>query len=49
MAKPVLSRHRLLRDLRDWLALAWALWWSWAYIHGALAQRFPNVLWWVSR
>lgn len=49
MAKPLLSHHRLLRDLRDWLALAWALWWSWAYIQGALAQRFPNLLWWIQR
>ena len=46
--RPV-SRHRLLRDLRDWLTVAWVLWWSWAYIQGALAHRFPQLLWWALR
>ena len=34
MARQLLSRHRLLRDMRDWLTLSWALWWSWAYVQG---------------
>ncbi len=41
------SNQRLLCDLRDWLMVAWALWWSWAYIQGALAQRFPHLLVWT--
>ncbi len=40
---------RLLADLRDWLILAWVLWWSWAYVQGALAQRFPHWLGWTRR
>ena len=35
------------RELRDWLIVAWALWWSWAYIQGALAHRFPHLLGWT--
>ncbi len=40
------SRRRL-GDLRDWLIVAWVLWWSWAYMQGALAQRFPHLLGWA--
>jgi len=36
-----------LGDLRDWLIVAWVLWWSWAYVHGALAHRFPHWLGWT--
>ncbi len=41
------SGHRLLGLLRDWLVVAWVLWWSWAYLRGALAQRFPHLLGWT--
>jgi hypothetical protein len=37
----------LPRKLCDWLTLAWALWWLWAYIQGALAERFPHALGWT--
>lgn len=40
------NQHRP-SDLRDWLKVAWALWWSWAYIQGALAHRFPHLLGWT--
>ena len=43
---PAASR-RLLGELRDWLIVAWVLWWSWAYVQGALAQRFPHLLGWT--
>ena len=35
---------RWLEELRDWLMVAWVLWWSWAYMQGALAHRFPQLL-----
>ena len=35
---------RWLEELRDWLMVAWVLWWSWAYMQHALAQRFPHLL-----
>ncbi len=38
---------QLLDDLRDWLMVAWVVWWSWAYVRTALAQRFPHVLGWT--
>jgi hypothetical protein len=41
--------HGYRQDLLDWLMVAWALWWSWAYIQGALAHRFPQLLGWVHR
>ncbi len=43
---PAPSR-RLLGELRDWLIVAWVLWWSWAYMQSALAQRFPHLLGWT--
>lgn len=49
MVKSLLRRHRMWRSLRDWIVLAWALWWSWAYVQGALAARFPRILWWTIR
>ena len=43
-----LAQGRSLRhEPRDWLIVAWALWWSWAYIQGALAHRFPHLLGWT--
>ncbi len=39
----------LPRKLCDWLTLVWALWWFWAYIQGAVAERFPQVLGWTRR
>jgi len=41
------ARSRSLGELRDWLIVAWVLWWSWAYVQGALAQRFPHWLGWT--
>ncbi len=41
------ARWQLLGELGDWLILAWVLWWSWAYVHGALAERFPHWLGWT--
>ncbi len=41
------ARCRLRGELRDWLTVAWVLWWSWAYVQGALAQRFPHLLGWT--
>jgi len=41
------SSSRSLGELRDWLIVAWVLWWSWAYVQGALAQRFPHWLGWT--
>jgi hypothetical protein len=38
--------NRLARDLSEWLMLAWAIWWSWAYVQTALAQRFPQWFAW---
>jgi hypothetical protein len=38
---------QFLGELRDWLIVAWVLWWSWAYVQGALAQRFPHYLGWT--
>jgi hypothetical protein len=49
MANRPLSIRRMVRDLRDWLTLAWVLWWFWAYVQGALSHRFPHLLWWVRR
>jgi hypothetical protein len=42
-------QHHWWQALRDWVMVAWALWWSWAYIEGALAHRFPQLLGWVHR
>jgi hypothetical protein len=39
----------LRRKLCDWLMLVWVLWWFWAYVQGALAERFPHVLGWTRR
>jgi hypothetical protein len=33
-----------LLDLRGWIAVAWVLWWSCAYVQTALAHRFPQLL-----
>ena len=45
---------RLLEDhrvqlLAEWLMIAWALWWSWAYARSALAPRFPEWFSWTTR
>jgi hypothetical protein len=34
--------------LRDWLMVAWALWWGWAYVQSALCHRFPQLVAWLS-
>ena len=33
--------HSIRHDLRDWVVVAWALWWSWAYVqaHLPIASR----------
>jgi hypothetical protein len=36
-----------LGQVRDWFILGWVVWWSWAYVQGALAQRFPDWLGWT--
>lgn len=41
------ASFRLVGELRDWLIVAWVLWWSWAYVQGALAERFPHWLGWT--
>lgn len=41
------ARCGLLGELRDWLIVVWVLWWSWAYVQVALAQRFPQLLSWT--
>ncbi len=43
------TNRRTLQGLVEWLTLAWALWWSWAYVQTALAQRFPQWLSWTTR
>ena len=39
----------LPRKICDGLILVWALWWFWAYVQSALAERFPHVLGWTRR
>ena len=39
--------HRLLGDLRDWLIVAWVLWWSWAYMRAPWRNVFPTC--WAGR
>jgi hypothetical protein len=34
-------------DWRGWIALAWVLWWAWAYALMALPARGPQVLAWL--
>ncbi len=45
--RPTTPGRRLPCDLRDWLMVAWVLYWSWAYIQTALAHRFPHLLGWT--
>jgi hypothetical protein len=33
--------------LRDWLMVAWAIWWGWAYVQSALCHRFPQLVAWL--
>ncbi len=46
-ARGVRPAPGLPRKLCDWLTLVWALWWLWAYVQGALAERFPHALGWT--
>jgi hypothetical protein len=41
------SHCQLIGEVRDWLILAWVLWWAWAYVQEALAERFPHWLGWT--
>jgi hypothetical protein len=41
------SSQRPFGLLRDWLMVAWVLWWSWAYAQSALGHRFPQLLAWL--
>ena len=34
-------------DPRGWIALAWAVAWSAAYVHSALGTRFPWLRSWI--
>lgn len=34
-------------DWRGWIALAWVLWWAWAYGLMAIQARAPQVIAWV--
>jgi hypothetical protein len=43
-----LEDHRV-QLLAEWLVVAWALWWSWAYVRSALGARFPEWFSWTSR
>ena len=42
---PGLSRAQF--DGLGWIALAWVLWWAWAYALMAVQARGPQVLAWV--
>jgi len=46
---PSSRRLALSTIIAEWVMLAWALWWSWAYVRSALAQRFPEWLGWTTR
>jgi hypothetical protein len=39
--------RRHTRLILDWLMVAWVLGCSFAYLQGALAQRFPQYLGWL--
>ncbi|WP_337173653.1 hypothetical protein [Paludisphaera sp.] len=39
--------RRPWNDPRGWLALAWVVAWSAAYVHSALGERFPWIRTWV--
>jgi hypothetical protein len=43
---PASSGQRRAGQLRDWLMVAWALWWGWAYVQSAVIHRFPHLLAW---
>jgi hypothetical protein len=34
-------------DWRGWIALAWVLWWGWAYALMAVRARGPQVVAWI--
>jgi len=36
-----------IADWRGWIALAWVLWWGWAYGAMAIEARSPQVLAWL--
>jgi hypothetical protein len=44
--RPIIRRHHVA-CVRDWLLVAWVLWWSWSYIHSALGHRFPQLMPWI--
>jgi hypothetical protein len=49
-AGPVSSRvipRKNRPDWRGWIALAWVLWWAWAYGRMAIQARAPQVLAWI--
>jgi hypothetical protein len=39
--------ERMRIDWRGWIALAWALWWSWAYALMVFHARSPRILSWL--
>jgi hypothetical protein len=36
-------------DWRGWIALAWVLFWGWAYVLMVIHARAPQVLGWLER
>jgi hypothetical protein len=36
-----------LHDWKGWLALAWVLWWGFAYVLTVLEARAPHLLVWL--
>ncbi len=46
--RPGLPRgSRAPLDWRGWIALAWVLWWAWAYGRMAIQAKAPQVLAWI--
>jgi hypothetical protein len=41
--------HRARPDWRGWIALAWVVFWGWAYALMAIQARSPQVLEWIRK
>jgi hypothetical protein len=39
--------ERMQIDWRGWIALAWVLWWGWAYALMVFHARSPQILSWL--
>jgi hypothetical protein len=44
-----LSERMMQIDWRGWIALAWALWWGWAYALMVIEARSPLILSWLQQ